>query len=166
MPDFPRPGILFKDLSPVFGHGPALAACVDAIAAGFAHAEPDAVAGIEARGFVVGAAVAYATGTGVVPVRKAGKLPRVADRVGYDLEYGTAELELPADVVRRGQRVLLVDDLLATGGTVLAAIDLLRRAGAEVAGVAVVVELAGLGGREKIGAAHPELAVHALLTQP
>lgn len=156
VPDFPEPGVLFRDISPLLADGPALSAVVTALADGPAF---DLVAGVEARGFLVGAAVAQAHGTGVVGLRKPGKLPQVADRVDYTLEYGSAGLELPADAVRPGQRVLVVDDVLATGGTLNAACELLRRAGAEVAGAAVVLELTALNGRARLEGAE----VHALL---
>lgn len=158
VPDFPEPGILFRDLSPMFADGPAFRAVI----AGLAAVAPDAdvVLGIEARGFLLGGGVAHAGGIGLVAARKPGKLPSVAHRVDYTLEYGTAALELPAGSVRPGQRVLLVDDVLATGGTVAAAAELVAHAGAEVAGVAVVMELAALGGRLRL----PGQRVHALLT--
>jgi adenine phosphoribosyltransferase len=174
VPDYPEPGILFRDLTPVFAHGDAFSAMVAGLAApavsdpraaavadarGTA-ADPgfDVVVGVEARGFLLAAAVALATGVGVVPVRKAGKLPRERISADYSLEYGTATLELHADSVRPGQRVLVVDDVLATGGTLGAAISLVERLGGVVMAVSVVVELAALGGRERI-APH---AVHAL----
>lgn len=156
VPDFPHAGVEFKDLTPVFADAAAFRAVVDALAA----TTPafDAVLGVEARGFLLGAAVAYARGAGVVTVRKPGKLPAVADSQSYTLEYGNAGLELPAGALRPGQRVLVVDDVLATGGTVAAACRLAERAGATVLGVAVVLEIEGLRGR---GATpHP---VHALL---
>ncbi len=118
VPDFPKPGVLFKDLTPLFGDGPTLRACADAIVA--AAGPFDLVAGIEARGFIVAAAVAYATGTGVIPVRKAGKLPGPTTTITYELEYGTATLEIPERAGLADRRVLLVDDVLATGGTVVA----------------------------------------------
>ncbi|SHG13221.1 adenine phosphoribosyltransferase [Streptoalloteichus hindustanus] len=148
VPDFPEPGVLFRDISPVLADAEAFRAVVY----GMVRQAPefDLVLGVEARGFLLGAAVAYACGTGVVGVRKPGKLPAVAHRVDYTLEYGTATLELPEDTVRPGQRVLVVDDVLATGGTVLATCELARRAGAEVVGVAVALELSALGGRERL----------------
>jgi adenine phosphoribosyltransferase len=145
VPDFPQPGIVFKDLTPLFATG----------AAGF-----DVVAGIEARGFVIAAAVAYATGVGVVPIRKAGKLPRETVRETYALEYGEATLELHTDAFAGGQRVLLVDDVLATGGTAEASLRLVEAAGGVVAGFTVLLELAFLDGRGRL---NPR-PVHALLT--
>jgi adenine phosphoribosyltransferase len=156
--DFPSPGILFKDLTPVFADGPALTTVATELAARIGDA--DVVVGIEARGFLVGAAVALVAGVGVVPVRKAGKLPRVAASRTYELEYGTATLELPADAIAPGARAFVVDDVLATGGTAAAAADLLRGAGADVAGFGALLELAGLGGRDRLA----PVEVHALLT--
>lgn len=171
IPDFPEPGVLFRDLTPVFADPVAFRRVVDALTEP-ADVDPraaalsgpdggpgfDVVAGIEARGFLLGAAVALDAGTGVVPVRKAGKLPREVVSASYDLEYGAATLELHTDSIRPGQRVLVVDDVLATGGTLAAAIALVEQLGGIVTSVAVVVELLGLGGRERI-APHP---VHAL----
>ena len=172
VPDFPEPGVLFRDLTPVFADGPAFRRVVDGLAAPSA-SDPraaavvapgesafDVVVGVEARGFLLAAAVAYDAGVGVALVRKAGKLPRVSLSADYTLEYGTATLELHADAIRPGQRVLVVDDVLATGGTLGATIALVERAGGVVTAVSVVIELAALGGRERI-APH---AVHALWT--
>ncbi|GAA4847946.1 adenine phosphoribosyltransferase [Saccharopolyspora rosea] len=147
VPDFPEPGVLFRDISPMLANGPALNAVVSALGRDF---DFDVVAGVEARGFLVGAAVAHAFGTGVIGLRKPGKLPVVADRIEYSLEYGRATLELPAETLRPGQRVLVVDDVLATGGTLGAACRLVRQAGADVAAAAVVLELTALEGRDKI----------------
>jgi len=152
-PDFPSPGILFRDLTPVFAHAGAFRAVVDALLEGDPHdtgAAPVAIAGVEARGFLLAAAGAYSAGVGVIAVRKAGKLPGTVLAEGYALEYGEAELELHADRFERGSRVLLVDDLLATGGTLAAAASLVERAGYVVAGIRVVLELEGLGGRKKL----------------
>ncbi len=159
VPDFPEPGVLFRDLAPVFANGPAFRALIDALAVGLDPAT-DVLLAIEARGFLLGAALSYATGLGVVPVRKPGKTPVVADRVDYQLEYGTAALELPAGLISAGQRVALVDDVLATGGTLAAAAELVHHAQAEVVGVSLVVELAALGGRARLG----DVNVHALLS--
>ncbi len=172
VPDFPEPGVLFRDLTPVFADGAAFRRVIDGLAAP-AVADPraaavaasgeaafDVVMGVEARGFLLAAAVAYDAGVGVVLARKAGKLPRAALTADYTLEYGTATLELHADALRPGQRVLVVDDVLATGGTLGAAIALVEGAGGVVAAVSVILELAALGGRERM-APH---AVHALWT--
>lgn len=146
VPDFPEPGILFRDLTPVFADAGAFAAVVDELAAPFA-GRFDVVAGVEARGFPLAGAIAARHDTGMLLVRKAGKLPgeRVAE--SYALEYGSAELELGTGLLAPGARVLVVDDVLATGGTLRAAARLVERAGAEVAGLAVALELADLGGR-------------------
>jgi adenine phosphoribosyltransferase len=156
--DFPRPGILFRDLTPLFADGPAFRAVVDAIVAH--HGPFDEVAGIEARGFLIAAAVGYATGAGVVPIRKAGKLPGETLTVDYALEYGNATLEVHTDAFTPGARVLLVDDVLATGGTAAAAAELVERAGATVVGLSVLMELDGLGGRVALAGR----SVDALLT--
>ncbi len=159
VPGFPKEGIVFKDLSPLFAAGGAFREITDAIV-GVYPSGFDVVAGIEARGFLVAAAVGYATGSGVVAVRKAGKLPRATHSASYDLEYGSATLEVHADAFLVGQRVLVVDDVLATGGTAAATLELVERAGGTVAGFTVLLELAFLAGRGKL-AGRP---VHALLT--
>jgi adenine phosphoribosyltransferase len=172
VPDFPSPGVVFRDLTPVFADGPAFRRIAEGLAApslvdpraaalaATADGDPgfDVVAGVEARGFLLAAAVALEAGVGVVPVRKAGKLPRACLSADYTLEYGTATLEMHTDSVRPGQRVLLVDDVLATGGTLAAAVTLVEGLGGVVVAVSVVVELTDLGGRQRI-APH---AVHAL----
>ncbi|WP_433295074.1 adenine phosphoribosyltransferase [Actinoplanes sp. CA-030573] len=160
VPDFPQEGIVFKDLMPLFADGAAFRRVVDGIVAYYGADGFDVVAGVEARGFVVAAAVAYATGAGVVPVRKAGKLPRQTISASYHLEYGEATLEVHEDAFIAGQRVLVVDDVLATGGTAGAALDLVERAGGTVAGFTVLMELAFLKGRERLS----PRTVHALLT--
>jgi adenine phosphoribosyltransferase len=149
VPDFPEPGVLFRDLSPMLADGPALAAVAGALGADLDPAVTTVVA-VEARGFLFGAALAARLGLGVVPVRKAGKLPVVADRQSYDLEYGTATLELPDGVLSAGERVVVVDDVLATGGTLGASCDLVERAGARISQVRVVLEIAALGGRGRL----------------
>ena len=176
VPDYPEPGILFRDLTPVFADGDAFQAMVAGLAAP-ASSDPrvaavaeghggavdpgfDVVVGVEARGFLLAAAVAYEAGVGVVPVRKAGKLPRERIAAGYALEYGSATLELHTDAISHGQRVLVVDDVLATGGTLQAAISLVEQLGGVVTAVSVVIELTALGGRQRI-APH---TVHALWT--
>jgi adenine phosphoribosyltransferase len=176
VPDYPEPGVLFRDLTPVFADGAAFRRMVDGLAAPAA-SDPraaavagaagwdgdrgfDIVVGVEARGFLLAAAVALDSGVGVVPVRKAGKLPRERIAADYALEYGTATLELHADSIRPGARVLVVDDVLATGGTLGAAISLVEQLGGVVTAVSVVVELTALDGRERL-APH---TVHALWT--
>ncbi|WP_426998897.1 adenine phosphoribosyltransferase [Pseudarthrobacter sp. N5] len=146
IPDYPKPGIVFRDLTPVFADGTAFRAVVDALVEPF-RGQFDAVAGIEARGFLLASAAAYATGTGVITVRKAGKLPREVYSEGYALEYGTATLELHTTDVPAGSRVLILDDVLATGGTLGAATRLFERCGVHVAGIGVVMELGELRGR-------------------
>ncbi|ROT33270.1 adenine phosphoribosyltransferase [Micromonospora sp. HM5-17] len=160
VPDFPKPGIVFKDLMPLFADGAAFRAVVDEIVDHHGRDSFDVVVGIEARGFVVAAAIAYAAGVGVVPVRKAGKLPRAAYAASYALEYGEATLEVHQDAFTAGHRVLVVDDVLATGGTAKATLELVERAGGTVAGFTVLLELGFLKGRERL-APQP---VHALLT--
>jgi len=148
VPDFPRPGVLFKDLTPLLADGPAFAAVVDWLSA--LAADADVVVGVEARGFLLGAAVAHARGIGIVPIRKAGKLPAVAASRSYALEYGVATLEIPAGVLRAGSRVLVVDDVLATGGTAEASCELLEQVGVTVSVIAVVLELTALRGRARL----------------
>jgi adenine phosphoribosyltransferase len=152
VPDYPTAGVLFKDITPLLADGPAFAAVVEAIAA--PHREPgaevDVVVGIEARGFIFAAPVAVALGVGFVPVRKVGKLPFSTVGATYELEYGTAEVEMHADGIRPGQRVLLVDDVLATGGTAQAAMGLVQQLGGVLAGVTVLMELGFLEGRRRL----------------
>lgn len=157
VPDYPSAGISFKDLTPVFADPQGLRRIVDEIIAPFA-GQFDVIAGLEARGFVLAAAAAYATGTGMITIRKAGKLPRAVHRDDYTLEYGTGTLELHRDDIAPGTRVLILDDVLATGGTVGSAARLLGMAGAQVVGIGVVLELQELGGREKLEG----LEVHSL----
>ncbi|MGH3762132.1 adenine phosphoribosyltransferase [Actinophytocola sp.] len=149
VPDFPEPGVLFRDLNPLFASPSAFRTVVDGLVAGIP-SDVDVIAPVEARGFLLGGALAIALGRALVPIRKPGKLPVVAARTDYALEYGTATLELPGDVLRAGSRVAVVDDVLATGGTVAAACELVERAGATVAAIAVVMELGDLGGRERL----------------
>ncbi|GAA3342684.1 adenine phosphoribosyltransferase [Amorphoplanes nipponensis] len=160
VPDFPKPGIVFKDLMPLFSDGPVFRRMIDGIVAYHGADSFDVVAGVEARGFVIAAAMAYATGKGVVPVRKAGKLPRRTHSASYELEYGEATLEVHEDAFVAGQRVLVVDDVLATGGTAGAALELVERAGGIVSGFTVLMELSFLEGRRRLA----PRTVHALLT--
>jgi adenine phosphoribosyltransferase len=152
VPDFPQPGVMFKDITPLLADGPRFAAVVEAFAAPHRQGEEavDVVVGIEARGFILAAPVAFALGTGFVPLRKQGRLPHTTLAASYTLEYGTAQIEMHADGLRPGQRALLVDDVLATGGTAAAACELIERAGATVAEVAMLLELGFLDGRSKL----------------
>ena len=158
VPGYPKPGIIFKDITPLLADGPAFAATVQALAAG--HDGVTKVAGIEARGFILAAPAAYVLGAGFVPVRKHGKLPSTTYAESYELEYGEATLEVHIDGFEPGDRVLIVDDVLATGGTAAATAELVRRTGATVAGVVVLLELGFLAGRAKL----PGLDVRSLLT--
>ncbi|WP_104432552.1 adenine phosphoribosyltransferase [Kineococcus xinjiangensis] len=151
VPDWPTPGVVFKDISPLLADAAAFAAVVTDVARRAREAGATLVAGIEARGFVLAAPAAVAAGAGFLPVRKAGKLPGRTLRRDYALEYGTASVELQPEVVRPGQRVLLVDDVLATGGTAQAACELLTEAGAQLVGLHVLLELSFLGGRGRLG---------------
>lgn len=160
IPDWPVPGVTFRDITPLLAQPDAFASVVDALAAAGAELGPvDAVLGIEARGFILGAPVALKLGAGFVPVRKAGKLPRETHAVSYSLEYGEATLEIHTDAVAPGERVLVIDDVLATGGTAAATIELVERCGGVVAGVSVLLELGFLDPRSKL----PDTPVHALL---
>ena len=148
IPDYPQPGIVFKDISPLLADGPAFAAVVAELGAGYAGV--DKVAGIEARGFILAAPVALELKAGFVPVRKQGKLPAATYAQSYDLEYGSATLEVHTDAFAPGERVLVIDDVLATGGTAAATAELVRRGGATVAGIVVLLELGFLNGRAKL----------------
>ncbi|NYI05019.1 adenine phosphoribosyltransferase [Allostreptomyces psammosilenae] len=164
VPDHPRPGVVFKDITPLLADAEAFGTAVEAFADIVARHDVQAVLGLEARGFILGAPVALRTGIGFVPARKAGKLPGPVHREAYQLEYGTAEVEVQHDALAPGQRVLVLDDVLATGGTAGAAIRLVRRCGAEPVAFAVLLELGFLGGRERLAADFPDLPVEALLT--
>ncbi|MFI0421959.1 adenine phosphoribosyltransferase [Spongiactinospora sp. 9N601] len=148
VPDYPRPGVVFKDITPLLADHTAFGAVVDELA-GLCEGI-DKVVGIEARGFILAAPVAYRAGAGFVPVRKKGKLPAETLQRSYDLEYGSAIVEVHRDAFEPGERVLIVDDVLATGGTARATVDLVREAGAEVVGAAVLMELAFLAGRDQL----------------
>jgi adenine phosphoribosyltransferase len=148
VPDFPQAGIIFRDITPLLGNGVALRLAVDALAG--LYQDIDSVVGIESRGFILGAPVAYALGVGMIPVRKLGRLPRATERADYALEYGTNTVEIHADALRPGERVLIVDDVLATGGTAAATAELVERLGGQVAGIAVLIELPDLGGRDRL----------------
>lgn len=160
IPDFPKSGILFKDITPVLGSPEAFREVIDVLAERAAFLRPDLIAGIESRGFLLGAPVALALGLGFVPIRKAGKLPSQTEREEYALEYGTAIVEIHRDAVQPGQRVLIIDDLLATGGTAAAAVRLVEKLGGTVAGLSFLIELGFLPGR----AALSGYEVQSLLT--
>ena len=154
VPDFPKAGILFYDVTTLLRDPDGFRIAIDAMASPFAGTGIDLVVGIESRGFILGSAVADRLGTGFVPVRKLGKLPAATIRASYALEYGTDSLEMHCDAVDRGTRVLVVDDLLATGGTAKATLSLLRGCGAEVVGVSFLIELVALGGRARLAGEH------------
>jgi adenine phosphoribosyltransferase len=151
IPDFPKPGILFKDITPLLGHPGAFRVSIDRLAGQFAGRKLDAIGAVEARGFLFAAPLAVKLGVGLVPIRKPGKLPHTTVSLDYQLEYGTDRLEMHSDAMAPGHRILLVDDVLATGGTMKACCDLVRQTGAEVVACAFVVELSFLKGRAKLG---------------
>ena len=153
IPDYPKPGIMFRDITTLLGDARAFRRAIDEILTPFAGAKVDKVAGIEARGFILGGAVAHQLSAGFVPIRKKGKLPHTTVAMEYALEYGTDVIEMHVDALQAGERVLLVDDLVATGGTAMAAVELLRQGGAEIVGAAFVVDLPDLGGAARLRAA-------------
>lgn len=159
IPDFPKKGILFRDITPLLADPSGLALSIEMLANPFRGKHIDLVVGAESRGFIFGTAVACCLSAGFVLVRKPGKLPHNCLRMSYDLEYGKDSLEMHADSIRPGQRVLVVDDVLATGGTMKACCDLVRQVGGQIVGVAVLIELAGLGGRGKVA----PIEVHSIL---
>jgi adenine phosphoribosyltransferase len=150
VPDFPKPGILFYDITTLLKDGPALHEAIDLMLAPYRDVKVELVVGMESRGFIFSAPMAYALGVGLVPVRKLGKLPHETLSVEYALEYGSNTLEIHRDAITPGQRVLIVDDLLATGGTVRGTVDLVSRLGAEIVGLSFLVELLFLKGRERL----------------
>ncbi|RED64150.1 adenine phosphoribosyltransferase [Cohnella lupini] len=150
IPDFPQPGIRFKDITTLLKDGPAYRAAIDAMKELVKHKEIDLIAGPEARGFVIGAPLALALGIGFVPIRKSGKLPGSTVEAAYDLEYGKDRLAIHSDSIQPGQKILIADDLLATGGTIATSIDLITQLGGEVVGAAFLIELGYLNGREKL----------------
>ena len=158
IPDFPTKGILFRDITPLLQQGTAFHKAIQALAGRHQGQRPDAVVAIESRGLIVGAALAYELGVGVVPVRKKGKLPHKTYRATYTLEYGQDTLEIHQDGLKPGDRVLLVDDLLATGGTMGATIELIERCGAKIVELAFLIELTALKGRERL-AGHPIISL-------
>jgi adenine phosphoribosyltransferase len=160
--DYPKPGIQFRDITTLLRDPKAFGIAIDALSAPWHQGQVDKVAGIEARGFILGGAVAHHLKCGFVPIRKRGKLPHETVRVAYSLEYGVDEMEMHKDAFQRGERVLLLDDLIATGGTATAAAQLLQSAGAQVVSASFVVDLPGLGGAERLRRAG--IAVRSLLT--
>jgi adenine phosphoribosyltransferase len=150
VPDYPQKGIIFRDITPLLGDKKAFSEAVDLMSRAWMDNRPDLVAAIEARGFIPGAAIAVKLGAGFVPIRKTGKLPWKTISETYELEYGTDQLEIHADAIQPGQTVLIVDDVLATGGTASAAVRLMRKLGAEVVGVQVLIELGYLDGRSRL----------------
>jgi adenine phosphoribosyltransferase len=150
IPDFPKKGIVFRDITPLLADADGFKQAVEAIAKRFKAAKPEMVVGVEARGFIIGPAVALKLGAGFIPVRKPGKLPYKTRSASYQLEYGTDKIEIHADAVQPGQKVLIVDDLLATGGTAAATCDLVETMGGKIVGCAFLIELGFLNGREKL----------------
>lgn len=159
VPDYPTDGVMFKDITPLLADGPMFAEVVEHIAS-YVQGRVDLVAGMEARGFILGAPVAVALGAGFIAVRKAGKLPGPTLAAEYELEYGSATVELHPSTIRPGDRVLIVDDVLATGGTAAATVKLLESAGAEVVGLAFLLELDALGGRERLAGVRLDSLLH------
>ncbi|HEY8950799.1 MAG TPA: adenine phosphoribosyltransferase [Rhizomicrobium sp.] len=157
IPDYPKKGIMFRDITTLLGNARAFRAAVDALVQPYAGLKVDKIAGIEARGFILGGAVAHQLSVGFVPIRKKGKLPYTVIGEDYALEYGKDRVEIHSDAVKKGENVILVDDLIATGGTAFAAIKLLERAGANVVGCAFVIDLPDLGGADKIRALGKEV---------
>jgi len=160
VPDFPKPGVQFRDITTLLKHGNAFRAVIEKLGSAYSGSNIDKIAAIESRGFIIGAALAYKLHVGLVPIRKQGKLPAEYFGQDYELEYGIDRLEVHSDGIQSGERVLLVDDLIATGGTAEAALKLIRIAGGSVVGCAFVVDLPDLGGREKVEAlGYPVLAL-------
>ena len=162
IPDYPKAGILFRDITTLIADPAGLRAAVDGLARPFADAGVDCVAGIEARGFILGGAVANALGRGFIPIRKKGKLPSRTIGQEYSLEYGVDTIEIHADAIPQGARVLLIDDLVATGGTAAAAVELIRRSGGDIVAAGFVVDLPELGGARRVAAMN--VAVHTLVS--
>ena len=152
IPDYPKPGIMFRDITTLLGNPRAFRRAVDELVQPWAGSKIDKVAGMEARGFILGGAVAHQLSAGFVPIRKKGKLPHTTVRIAYSLEYGIDEMEVHADAIKPGERVILVDDLIATGGTAIAAANLLRQMGARIVAACFIIDLPDLGGRAKLEA--------------
>jgi adenine phosphoribosyltransferase len=149
--DYPEPGVTFRDITPLLGDGPTFAAAIDALYGHFAETPVDRIVGVESRGFIFAAALAYHTGAAFVPVRKAGKLPWAVAREEYDLEYGSDKLEIHRDAIHPGEQILIIDDVLATGGTAAATARLVETLGGTVVGLGFMIELEDLGGRSQLG---------------
>ncbi len=152
IPDYPKPGIIFRDITTLLGNARAFRRAVDELVQPYAGLKVDKIAGMEARGFILGGAVAHQLSAGFVPIRKKGKLPHTTVRIAYSLEYGVDEMEMHVDAVQPGEKVILVDDLIATGGTAVGAVQLLRQIGADVVSACFVIDLPDLGGRKKLEA--------------
>jgi adenine phosphoribosyltransferase len=163
IPDFPKPGIVFKDITPLLANADAFRRVSDQIAENAK--EVDYIAGIEARGFILGSAVAAICNKGLIPIRKSGKLPGKTFSTSYELEYGKATLEIHADLIPAGSRVLVVDDVLATGGTAVAALDLIKMAGLSPIQISFLLEIAALGGRSRIAQSYPQLNIQTVLAE-
>ena len=157
IPDYPKPGIMFRDITTLLGNPRAFRRSVDELVHPFAGTKIDKVAGMEARGFILGGAVAHQLSAGFVPIRKKGKLPHDTVRVAYSLEYGVDEMEMHRDAVQPGEKVILVDDLIATGGTAEGAVKLLRQMGADIVAACFIIDLPALGGRKKLEALDVEV---------
>jgi adenine phosphoribosyltransferase len=161
IPDYPKPGIIFRDITTLLGNPRAFRRAVDELVQPYAGTKVDKIAGVEARGFILGGALAHQLSAGFVPIRKKGKLPHDIVRIAYSLEYGVDEMEMHRDAVQPGEKVILVDDLIATGGTAVGATQLLRQMGAEVVAACFVIDLPDLGGRRKLEALN--VPVHTLV---
>lgn len=161
IPDYPQPGVLFRDITPLLANKEAFATVTESLLS--CNSDASHIAGIEARGFILASAMANKAGAGFVPIRKAGKLPHEVFSESYSLEYGKATLEIHKDALHNADEVLLVDDVLATGGTVLAALALIKQAGGNVSQICVLLEITGLRGRERIAEQFPEMHVHSLV---
>ena len=157
IPDYPKPGIMFRDITTLLGDARAFRRAVDELVQPYAGGKVEKIAGIEARGFILGGAVAHQLSAGFVPIRKKGKLPHQTVSIAYSLEYGLDEMEMHADAIGQEERVILVDDLIATGGTAIAAVNLLRRIGANIVGACFIVDLPDLGGADKLRALDVEV---------
>ena len=158
IPDYPKPGILFRDITTLLGDARAFRRAVDELVHPYAGGKVDKIAGIEARGFILGGAVAHQLSAGFVPIRKKGKLPHQTVSIAYSLEYGVDAMEMHADAIGQEERVILVDDLIATGGTAIAAVNLLRQIGADIVGACFIIDLPDLGGADKLRALDVECA--------